>query len=152
SLFTSQLISRHLDLIARQLKAKGLGFYTIGSSGHEANAALGLAFRANDLAFLHYRSAAMMIQRMRQTGIGDPIRDLLYSLMTSTHDPIAAGRHKVLGSVPLFIPPQTSTIASHCPKAVGAAFAISRAKALQVTGKLAEDSIVLCSFGDASVN
>ncbi|GIS54876.1 hypothetical protein Ct9H90mP29_19180 [bacterium] len=63
------------------------------------------------------------------------------------------GRHKVLGSEVLNIPPQTSTIASHLPKAVGTAFSIDRAKDLDIIErKLNKDSIVLCSFGDASVN
>lgn len=50
-LFDSQIKSRHLDLIARHLKEKGLSFYTIGSSGHEGNAVFGRVFRYNDLAF-----------------------------------------------------------------------------------------------------
>ena len=44
-LFDSQIKSRLLDLIARQLKEKGLSFYTIGSSGHEGNAVFGQVFR-----------------------------------------------------------------------------------------------------------
>ena len=43
-LFESQIMSRHLDILARELKAKGECFYTIGSSGHEGNAAVGKAF------------------------------------------------------------------------------------------------------------
>src|SRR4051812_24828607 len=38
-LFDAQLGSRHLDLAARWLRSNGKGFYTIGSSGHEGNAA-----------------------------------------------------------------------------------------------------------------
>ena len=34
-LFESQLISRHLDLMARVLRVQNKVFYTIGSSGHE---------------------------------------------------------------------------------------------------------------------
>jgi hypothetical protein len=37
-LFESQLISRHLDLMARVLRVQNKVFYTIGSSGHEGNA------------------------------------------------------------------------------------------------------------------
>ena len=37
-LLESQLISRHLDLMARVLRLQGKVFYTIGSSGHEGNA------------------------------------------------------------------------------------------------------------------
>lgn len=151
-LFTSQIISRHLDLMARLLKEKNLGFYTIGSSGHEGNAAIAKAFRHTDMAFLHYRSGAFMVQRARYLPEIDPVYDLLLSLMASSEDPIAAGRHKVFGSLPLCIPPQTSTIASHLPKAVGAAFSIQRAKELNINSKLPADSVILCSFGDASLN
>jgi 2-oxoisovalerate dehydrogenase E1 component len=151
-LFESQLISRHLDLMARLLKEKNLGFYTIGSSGHEGNAAIAKVFRHTDMAFLHYRSGAFMVQRARHLPEIDPVYDHLLSLMASSEDPIASGRHKVFGSVLLFVPPQTSTIASHLPKAVGAAVSITRAKELNFTGKLSHDSVILCSFGDASLN
>ncbi|MFD2350669.1 thiamine pyrophosphate-dependent enzyme [Nonomuraea ferruginea] len=56
--------------------------------------------------------------------------------------PSRAGRH----------PPQTSTIASHLPRAVGVAFAIERARALDTAGLWPDDAIAVCSFGDASVN
>ncbi len=151
-LFESQLLSRHLDLMARLLKEKNLGFYTIGSSGHEGNAAVAKVFRHTDMAFLHYRSGAFMIQRARHLPKTDPVYDHLLSLMASSEDPIASGRHKVFGSVPLFVPPQTSTIASHLPKAVGTAVSITRAKELALASKLPYDSVILCSFGDASLN
>jgi TPP-dependent pyruvate/acetoin dehydrogenase alpha subunit len=56
-IFESQVLSRHLDLESRRMQARGEGFYTIGSSGHEGNAAIGAAFRIDDMAFLHYRDA-----------------------------------------------------------------------------------------------
>ncbi len=48
--------------------------------------------------------------------------------------------------------PQTSTIASHLPRAVGVAFAIERAKKLAVESPWPSDAVVVCSFGDASLN
>ncbi|WP_347251255.1 thiamine pyrophosphate-dependent enzyme [Legionella sp.] len=151
-LFDSQIKSRLLDLIARQLKEKGLSYYTIGSSGHEGNAVFGEVFRVSDMAFLHYRSGAFYLQRAKQLQSCDGVRDILLSLVAAAADPIAGGRHKVLGSVPLTIPPQTSTIASHLPKALGAAISITRAKELCIHANLPDDSIILCSFGDASTN
>ena len=56
ALFDVQLGSRHLDLAARWLRAQGRGYYTIGSSGHEGNAAVAAALRPTDPALLHYRS------------------------------------------------------------------------------------------------
>lgn len=151
-LFDSQIKSRLLDLIARQLKEKGLSYYTIGSSGHEGNAVLGQVFRSSDMAFLHYRSGAFYLQRAKQMPSCDGVRDILLSLVAAAADPIAGGRHKVFGSVPLTIPPQTSTIASHLPKALGAALSITRAKELAINSKLPADAVILCSFGDASTN
>lgn len=151
-IFESQLISRLLDLRARVLKNQNLCYYTIGSSGHEGNAALGKVFRHTDMAFLHYRSGGFMVQRSKHLSGTTPIYDTLLSFMAAKDDPIAGGRHKVWGSKELFVPPQTSTIASHLPKAVGAALSISRARELQITAELPEDAVIFCSFGDASVN
>ena len=151
-IFESQVISRHLDFKARKLKEKGLGYYTIGSSGHEGNAVFGHVFPYTDMAFLHYRSGAFMVQRSKQCEGENPIKDILLSIMASKDDPISSGRHKVFGSVRLNVPPQTSTIASHLPKAVGAALSIVKANELKLVSKLKNDSIILCSFGDASFN
>ncbi|WP_417446091.1 thiamine pyrophosphate-dependent enzyme [Kangiella sp.] len=151
-LFESQVISRHLDLRARILKDQGIGYYTIGSSGHEGNAVLGKVFRHTDMAFLHYRSGALMTQRSRQLPNIDPIRDQMLSLVAAKDDPISQGRHKVFGSAPLFVPPQTSTIASHLPKAMGAAWSLGRAERNDFDAAIPGDSVILCNFGDASFN
>lgn len=151
-LFDSQIKSRLLDIHARRLKEQQQSFYTIGSSGHEGNAVLGKVFPYTDLAMLHYRDCAFYIQRAKQLAKIDPVYDVLLSLVASSCDPISSGRHKVLGSAALNIPPQTSTIASHLAKAVGAAISITRAKELNMDAPLAKDSVVLCSFGDASAN
>ncbi|MEK7711086.1 MAG: thiamine pyrophosphate-dependent enzyme [Planctomycetota bacterium] len=151
-LFESQIVTRHQDLESRAMRARNEGFYTIGSSGHEGNAVVGRLTRHTDMAFLHYRSAAFMAERARKVPGIDITRDTMLSFAAGSEDPIAAGRHKVLGSVPLWVPPQTSTIASHLPKAVGAALSLSRARRLGVEIGLPPDSIIVCSFGDASVS
>lgn len=151
-LLDSQIKSRLLDIQARKLKTDNLSYYTIGSSGHEGNAVLGAVFPYTDMAFLHYRSCALFLQRAKQLKNIDAINDVLLSLVASADDPISSGRHKVFGSVPLNIPPQTSTIASHLAKAVGAAMSITRAKELNITRNLKDDSVILCNFGDASFN
>ena len=151
-LFETQIMSRHLDLRSRELQKQGQSFYTIGSAGHEGNAAIALAFRKTDMAFLHYRSGAFVIQRAKHEPDQQPLYDMLLSFCASAEDPVSGGRHKVLGSKSLFIPPQTSTIASHLPKAVGAAFSIALSQKTQVDNILPKDSVVVCSFGDASAN
>ncbi len=152
-LFESQVFSRHMDLRARLMKEEGKCFYTIGSSGHEGNAVFGNVFPFTDMAFLHYRSGAFFIERSRQVPGSSPLYDLGRSFTASEEDTVSGGRHKVIGSKELNIPPQTSTVASHIPKAVGAALSIDRAKDLDIPERnLKDDSIILCSFGDASVN
>ena len=58
----------------------------------------------------------------------------------------------MFGHPDLAVIPQTSTIASHLPRAVGVAFAIDRARKLGVECAWPGDAVVVCSFGDASVN
>ncbi|MGW0434238.1 transketolase C-terminal domain-containing protein [Micromonospora sp. NPDC003197] len=67
-LFDAQLTSRHLDLAARWLRSFGEGFDTIGSSGHEGNAAVAAAVLPTDPALLHYRSGGFYCARMTQAG------------------------------------------------------------------------------------
>ena len=151
-LFDSQIGSRHLDLTARWLRGRGQGFYTIGSSGHEGNVAMAAALRPTDPALLHYRSGAFYLERARQVPGHDPLRDVLLGIVASVDEPIAGGRHKVFGHKDLGVIPQTSTIASHPPRAVGMAFAIERAKKLGTPSPWPSDAVVVCSFGDASAN
>ena len=117
-LLESQLISRHLDLMARVLRVQNKVFYTIGSSGHEGNAMVARLARHTDPAFLHYRSGGFMAERFRKLPGMDPVMDSALSFAASAEDPASGGRHKVWGSKPLWVLPQTSTIASHLPKAL----------------------------------
>ena len=151
-LFESQLISRHLDLMARVLRVQNKVFYTIGSSGHEGNAMVARATRHTDPAFLHYRSGGFMAERFRKLPGMDPVMDSALSFAASKEDPASGGRHKVWGSKPLWVLPQTSTIASHLPKALGTAMAIEAGKRLGLSLPVPDDSITICSFGDASAN
>ncbi|MFI8568083.1 thiamine pyrophosphate-dependent enzyme [Rhodococcus sp. NPDC078407] len=150
--FDAQLVSRHLDFAARWLQAAGVGYYTIGSSGHEANSAVGAATEVTDPALLHYRSGGFYAARAQQCPGCNPIRDVLASLVASTDDPMSGGRHKVFGHPALGIVPQTSTIGSQVPRAVGLAFALGRAKVLGHRTPWPESAVVVCSFGDASAN
>src|SRR6186997_440750 len=152
ALFDVQLGSRHLDLAARWLRSKGKGYYTIGSSGHEGNAAVAAALRPTDPALLHYRSGGFFLARAAQVGGREPLRDVLLGLVAATEEPMAGGRHKVFGRHDLNIIPQTSTIASHLPRAVGVAFSVARTRKLGVACPWPDDAVAVCSFGDASVN
>ncbi|MEU8406157.1 thiamine pyrophosphate-dependent enzyme [Micromonospora sp. NPDC048842] len=97
-------------------------------------------------------------------------RDVLRGMVASSLEPIAGGRHKVFGRADLAIVPTTSTIASHLPRAVGMGLAVERLRRLDSAGRRTgagvrvgsgagathapwpPDAIVVCSFGDASVN
>lgn len=152
AVFEDQVTSRLLDVAARELRKTNQSYYTISSAGHENNAVVGALLRLDDPCFLHYRSGGLVMARSRLAAAGDRILDGVRSFCASADDPISGGRHKVWGSKPLWIPPQTSTIASHLPKAYGLAYALRRAQRLGLRNGLKADSIVLCSFGDASAN
>ncbi|MFV0458753.1 MAG: thiamine pyrophosphate-dependent enzyme [Actinomycetales bacterium] len=151
-LFEAQATSRHLDFAARRLRALNLGFYTIGSAGHESNAAVAMALRPTDPALLHYRSGGFYAARAAQVPGSDAVRDVLHGLANSRDDPISGGRHKVFGHPGLAVIPQTSTIASHLPRAVGLAYGLDRRAPLSVASSWPDDAVVVCSLGDASIN
>ncbi|HEU5362010.1 MAG TPA: transketolase C-terminal domain-containing protein [Gaiellaceae bacterium] len=147
----AQVRSRHCDFAARRLQSTGRSYYSIGSAGHESNAAVALALEPTDPALLHYRSGAFYLARAAQAG-RDGVPDILQGVTAARAEPIAGGRHKVFGHPELAVIPQTSTIASHLPRAVGVAFAIERAKRLGLDSPWPRDAVVVCSFGDASLN
>jgi len=152
AVFDAMLASRHLDLAARYLRKEGAGVYTIGSAGHESNAAIAAALRPTDPALLHYRSGGFYCARAQQVPGSTPLRDVLLGLVAAADEPISGGRHKVFGNHDLAVIPQTSTIASHLPRAMGVGFAIARAPRIGAATAWPHDAIGVCSFGDASLN
>lgn len=151
-LLESMLRARHLDLAAHELRRSGQGHYTICSSGHESNAVLGRLTGPQDPSIVHYRSAALQLERARQVPNIDGVQDIALSLVAASTEPTSGGRHKVFGGKDLGLLPATSTIASHLPRAIGLATALERATRLSIPHGYAADSIVLTSFGDASLN
>jgi 2-oxoisovalerate dehydrogenase E1 component len=157
-LFEAQAASRWLDVAARRMRALDQGFYTIGSAGHEANAAVALATRPTDPALLHYRSGGFYLARSTQAGRppGAGLLDVALGLAASADDPISGGRHKVFGHPDLAVIPQTSTIASHLPRALGVGWALGRQDRiparLRTPLRWPDDALVVASFGDASAN
>ena len=94
------------------------------------------ASRPTDPALLHYRSGAFYLARAGQAG-RDGVPDVMQGVAAAIDEPIAGGRHKVFGNHELAVIPQTSTIASHLPRAVGVAIAIDRARKLGVECRVA---------------
>jgi 2-oxoisovalerate dehydrogenase E1 component len=152
AIFDAQAQSRHLDFAARWMQQQGRGFYTISSAGHEGNAAVAAALRPSDPALLHYRSGAFYCARAHQVAGVDPVKDVLLGVAGSVDEPIAGGRHKVLGRAELSVIPLTSTIASQLPRALGVALGVGRAAKLKVDCPWPRDAVTIASFGDASVN
>jgi 2-oxoisovalerate dehydrogenase E1 component len=89
-LWRAQVDSRQADYAARWLQQHGRSFYTIGSAGHESNAAIALALRVDDPALLHYRSGAFYLARAAHAGIGG-LRDVLQGVVAAAVEPIAGG-------------------------------------------------------------
>jgi len=152
TIFTAQVRSRVLDHTARWLRTRGHGFYTIGSAGHEGNAAVAAALRPTDPALLHYRSGGFYCARAAQLPDHDPVPDVLAGMLALADEPMSGGRHKVFGHHDLAIIPQTSTIGSHLPRALGVAFTIGRSHRLTAQIEWPADAVAVCSFGDASAN
>lgn len=163
TLLEAEITSRLVDHTARWLRTShNLGHYTIGSAGHEANAAVALSLRPTDPALLHYRSGGFYVARSLQAQqlgheVGDPIDDILRGMLARSTEPIAGGRHKVFGNRLLSIIPQTSTIASHLPRAVGLALSLGLGETPSDSGQRLlttwpTDSVVVASFGDGSLN
>lgn len=152
-LLDSMLVARHVDLAALELRAQGRGHYTITSAGHEGNVVLGRQTRTTDPTVVHYRSAALVVERARQVPTTDIITDLLLSLQASRVEPTSGGRHKVFGGRALGIVPQTSTIASQLPRVVGLAFGLEHRRRLGLDPDATPpDALVCATFGDAAIN
>ncbi|MEU7998320.1 transketolase C-terminal domain-containing protein [Micromonospora sp. NPDC049060] len=112
--------------------------------------------------------AGSAVDRPLRPGYAEAARDVLRGMVASSSEPLAGGRHKVFGRADLAVVPTTSTIASHLPRAVGMGLAVERLRRLETSGRRdgvpasggggathtswPPDAIVVCSFGDASVN
>ena len=93
-----------------------------------------------------------LLLRAGAAGSGStPLRDILLGLVAAADEPISGGRHKVFGNHALAVIPQTSTIASYAPCDGGRVRDRTRA-ADRCQPCVAGDAIVVCSFGDASLN
>ena len=88
ALLESQLISRHLDLMARVLRVKA------GVLHHRPRATRAMPWarltRHTDPAFLHYRSGGFMAERFRKLPGMDPIMDSALSFAASRRTPSPA--------------------------------------------------------------
>ena len=70
-LFEDQVLSRQLDVAARELKKTNRSFYTIGRRPRAERGRRRPA-RLDDPAFLHYRSGGLMMSRARRLAGSTP--------------------------------------------------------------------------------
>ena len=153
ALFDDQATSRHLDLAARWLRVEGawlLHDRLVGPRGQRRGGQRAPADRPGPAPLPQRR----VLRRQSPPG-GRPRsgrRRAARGMLAASDEPMAGGRHKVFGHPDLAIIPQTSTIASHLPRALGVAFAIGRARKLEAPICWPADALVVCSFGDASAN
>ncbi len=134
-------LQRTLDNRGFQLNRQGKIPFATGSEGHEgihAGAALAFA-RGKDILVPYYRDVGLCI------GIGfDPL-DVLLSMFARAQDR-SGGRqfpnhytNRAIGIMSI-----SSTIAAHCPHAVGAAYTMKYRKE--------QGRAVLCTFGDGATS
>ena len=151
--FDAQLQSRHLDLAARWLQRQGEGFYTIGSSGHESNAAVALALRPTDPALLHYRSGGFYCASAGQVPGTTPIADVLSGVAAVDQRPhLRWSTQGLRPPRPLGDPADLHdrVAPAACVRARLLARPSVRARTSRRRGP--PDAVVVASFGDASVN
>ncbi|MFG1741051.1 transketolase C-terminal domain-containing protein [Micromonospora chalcea] len=86
-------------------------------------------------------------------------RDVLRGIVASVEEPAAGGRQKLFGRADLAVVPTAANAGSHLPRAVGLGLALERLRrgARPADGEpevaaWPADAVVVCSFGDASVN
>ena len=136
------------------LRARGQGFYTIGSSGHEGNAAVAAALRPTDPALLHYRSGAFFLARARQARRhATALRDVLLGVVAAATSRSPAGGTRSSGSArPRGHPADLDDRLA--PAAGGRRGVRARAGAAGSASRAGwpADAVVVCSFGDASAN
>ena len=117
---------RRLRAESSWLRSFNEGFHTGGSAGHEGNAAVAAALRADDPALLHHRSSAFYCVRAASTAAGgapdtsrrleEAARDILRGVVASVRDPITGGRDKTFGNPALHLVPALSAGGGHLPR------------------------------------
>ena len=96
-LFEAQATSRHLDFAARALKSVGRSFYTIGSAGHEGNAALAEADKprvSERLAEVRAMLHVLGLDAALQTETGQDERAVIDSLVALALEQRASARER----------------------------------------------------------
>ena len=148
----AQIESRAIDHAARWLQSQKLGFYTIGSAGHESNALVALALRTTDPALLHYRSGGFYLAR---AAAGRPGRRVGRPARHGRRRRGADRRRSPQGLRPPR-PRRSSRRRRRSPRTRRArSGSRSRSSARAELGVACEwplDAVVVCSFGDASLN
>ena len=152
ALYRAQITSRQLDLAARWMRSEhDRGYYTIGSAGHESNAAIALATRPTDPALLHYRSGAFYAARAAQVG-RDPVPDVLLGMLGPSTSRSPAGGTRSSATATCRSSPRRRRSPPTCRGRSGSRSRSAAAPKLGVELEWPAGAVVVCSFGDASAN
>ncbi|MEU0880581.1 thiamine pyrophosphate-dependent enzyme [Lentzea sp. NPDC005914] len=136
ALLERMMLSRECDRRSGLMLRQGEAWFTIGSSGHEALAALGLVLEPQDFVFPHYRDRALVMAR------GMSVEDVARDLMGKAESH-SAGRSMTshFSHRPGNVVSIASPTASQCLPAAGVAWASVRR---------GDQAVVVCSLGEAS--
>jgi 2-oxoisovalerate dehydrogenase E1 component alpha subunit len=133
------LVARAVDELMWIVGAQGKAHFILTSRGHEAaQVASAAALRpGRDYVFTYYRSMAAAL------GLGVTPQDIFLSVLAKRDDPFSGGRQLPNHfSVPrLRLPTGSSSVATHIPHAVGAAYAAR---------VLGDDCVAVAYFGDGA--
>ena len=135
------------------LRSQGKGYYTIGSSGHEGNAAVAAALRPTDPALLHYRSGGFLPGPRRA---GRRPRPAARRAAWAGGGHRGTDRRWAAQGVRPPRPQHHSADVDHrvAPSACRRRRVLRRARQRSsgVACPWPDDAVTVCSFGDASVN
>ena len=152
ALFEAQVTSRHLDLVARWLRGRGQGYYTISSAGHEANATVAAALRPSIRPSSTTGPAGSTCAAAMQ--VPGPRSPPGRAARPGRGHRRADGRRPPQGLRPPRPGGHPADLDDRVPPAPGRRGGVqhrSGAPARCPVG-LADDAIAVCSFGDASAN
>ena len=145
--------SRAIDHAARWLQSQRLGFYTIGSAGHESNALVALALRTDRPGAppLPVRRLLPRAGRRRPAGTASGTSCSAWPPRRTSRSPAAATRCSATRDLSRDPADVDDRLASSAGRRGSRSRSSARGSS-RVESAWPRDAVVVCSFGDASLN